>query len=280
MHTAKQLNASLFDIKINGKRAPLGALFPNWHRFDRFGIVVARPFGSLGASLLIQAAITAFYDLRRSQANSAAVYPEIYLLHAGGHWGDHSTLDFWPPRKEVFIAEDPREVLGAINNLGITRLAVPAGASGMPHIDWQDNGKERTAAKERVSSIFSYDADGSVSGADVSISATSDVTEENIAAILDPQSVLTASLREESPDAPGDPVLKEYLEAVARRMTEVSALLRASISDRRRRMTETGGRKETYRRIDFAEALCFFTTATPSSSHAPGYPRNDSLSTT
>ena len=164
MHTAKQLNAALFDIEINGQRATLEALLPNWQKFDRFGIVVTQPLGSLGASLLIQAAITAFYDLRRAHSNSAAVYPEIYLLHAGGRWGDHSTLDFWPPRKEVFLADDSREVLGAINNLGITRLAVPAGPAGVSNIDWQDNGKERTTARERISSIFCYDVEGTASG--------------------------------------------------------------------------------------------------------------------
>jgi len=267
VHTAKQLNAALFDIRINGQPATLESLLPNWHRFDRFGIVVTQPLGSLGASLLIQAAITAFYDLRRSHSNAAAVYPEIYLLHVGGHWGDHSTLDFWPPRKEVFVADDPREVLGTINNLAITRLAVPAGATGLTHIDWQDNGKDRTTAKERISTIFSYDADGTVSDADVCISATSEITEENITAILDPQSVLTAWLQEKSPATPRDPVLQQYLEAVSRRMTEVSAPLRASISDRRRRIIEAGGLRETYRRIDFTEALCFFTAPTPSSSN-------------
>lgn len=152
--------------------------------------------------------ITAFYDLRRARGNTAAVCPEIYLSHTGGHWGDHGPLDFWPPRKEVFVANDSTEVLEAINNLGITRLAVPPGRPGVRHADWQDNGKERTTAKERFASVFCYGVDGAVSGADVCISAASDVTEENIAAILDPQSVLTAWLREDSHDAPGDPVLE------------------------------------------------------------------------
>src|ERR1700694_6007486 len=109
MHTAIQLNAKLFDIEIEGRRVALDALLPDWNSTERFGIIVRQPLGSLGASLLIQAVITAFYDLRRARKQVGAVYPEIYLLHVGGRWGDHSTLDFWPPRKEVFVADDPRE---------------------------------------------------------------------------------------------------------------------------------------------------------------------------
>ena len=256
MHTARQLNASLFDIDIEGRRVDINALLPDWQFHDRFGIVVAEPLGSLGASLLIQAAITAFYDFRRAHRKLGAVYPEIYLFHVGGHWGDHSTLDFWPPRKEVFVADDPREVLMAINDRGITRLAVTGESASLAHIDWQDNGKERTTAKERMTSIFCYGPDGVVSDADVRISSSSPVTEENISAILDPASILVDSGRGETH---GDPVMRQYLGVVRTRMDEVAAPVRATISDRRRRRIEGGGLSESYRRIGFNEASRLFT---------------------
>ena len=258
MHTAKQLNASLFDIDIDGRRVDINALLPDWHFHDRFGIVVTEPLGSLGASLLIQSTITAFYDFRRAHRKIAAVYPEIYLFHVGGHWGDHSTLDFWPPRKEVFVTDDPREVLMAINDRGITRLAVTGEPAAMAHVDWQDNGKERTTAKERMTSIFCYGADGVVSGADVRISATSPVTEENISAILDPASILVDSGRGE---AYGDPVMRQYLGVVRTRMGEVAAPARATIADRRRQRIEGGGLSESFRRIGFNEASRLLTAS-------------------
>jgi hypothetical protein len=258
MHTAKQLNASLFDIDIEGRRVDVGTLLPDWHFHDRFGIIVTEPLGSLGASLLIQAAITAFYDFRRAQRKPAAVYPEIYLFHVGGQWGDHSTLDFWPPRKEVFVADDPREVLMAINDRGITRLAVTGEPSALPHVEWQDNGKERTTARERITSSFCYGPDGTVSGADVHISAKSPVTEENISAILDPESILIDSGRGETH---ADPVMRQYLGAVRSRSAEVPASVRAAIADRRRRRIEGGGLTESFRRIGFNEALRLFTAS-------------------
>lgn len=258
MHTARQLKASLFEIDVDGKRVDLDGLLPNWHCHDRFGIVVTEPLGSLGASLLIQAAITTFYDYRRAHRKVGAVYPEIYLFHVGGHWGDHSTLDFWPPRKEVFVADDPREVVMAINDRGITRLAVSGEPGAIAHVDWQDNGKERTTARERITSTFCYAPGGDVGGADVRISATSSVTEENISAILDPQAILSAA----GPgDTRADPVMRQYLGVVRERSNEIPAPLRAGIAGRRRQRIEAGGLSESYRRISFNEALRLLTTS-------------------
>jgi hypothetical protein len=261
MHTAIQLNASQFDVEIDGQRVDIGALLPDWHALDRFGIVVTEALGSLGASLLIQLTITAFYDFRREHRRMRAVYPEIYLFHVGGKWGDHSTLDFWPPRKEVFLPADPPQVLAALNNFAITRLAVPdAPGAKAKSIDWLDDGKERTTARERITSVFCYGAGGSVGDADVRISATGPVTEENISAILDPHSILAASESRQIGDTPTDVVFRLYLGSVRDRQSEVAADIRVAKAETRKRLREAGPYSESYRRIEFARALSLFTT--------------------
>src|ERR1700733_10893262 len=132
MHTARQLGVSLFSVRRNGTSATRDDLLPDWTPFDRLGVVVTEPFGALGASHLIQLAITAFYDIRPSRRagrvdghDPKAIYPEIFLFHIDDAHGDHSMFDFWPARKEVLVDADPRLVLDAINDRAITRLAVP-----------------------------------------------------------------------------------------------------------------------------------------------------------
>ena len=77
--------------------------------------------------LLIQLAVLAFYESVPARRGTPPRYPEIYLFHAGGRFGDFNAFDFWPPRKEVFLPADPAMVLEALNDRAITRLAVPEG---------------------------------------------------------------------------------------------------------------------------------------------------------
>lgn len=254
MHTATQLTASMFAVEIEGRAADLNALLPEWQAHDRFAIIVRGPLASVGASLLIQAAITRFYDWRRLSGRRLNVYPEMFLFHVGGRWGDHSTLDFWPPRKEVFLADDPGEILGALNDYAITRLAIPDGMFAAPPCNWVDEAKERNAAADRMTSIFRYDAGGNVADSDVRITATGPVTEENINAILQPESVLQAWSSAES-KALSTAQLRPYLQAIRERLDEVPAPIRQEISAQRRSILAAKERSETFGRIRMPEAL-------------------------
>src|SRR5262245_7080336 len=114
MHTAPQLDVSQFAISRHGRQATRADLLPDWTPYDRLGVVVTESFGAVGASHLIQLAITAFYDVRPERraarldgVDPRAIYPEIYLFHVGEVHGDHSSFDFWPARKEVLVEDDP-----------------------------------------------------------------------------------------------------------------------------------------------------------------------------
>src|SRR5947209_843676 len=162
MHTARQLNAELFEICKASEFSSREDLLPGWGPLDRLGVVMTEPFGAIGASHLIQLAITAFYDAVPSRREGTlrdkdprALYPDIYLFHVGGEFGDHSAFDFWPARKEVFVPGDARFVLDAVNDRGITRLAVPDGESQPVEHEW----KEPASARDRIKTVLVYGPD-------------------------------------------------------------------------------------------------------------------------
>src|SRR5919199_663538 len=105
-----------------------------WMRTERaehrVGAVVRTPCGAVGASTLILAAVTAFYDVQRAGGEDFFIYPDFFLFHVGRPLGDHSMLDVWPGHKEVVVTGGPDALLEAINDRGVTHLAVEDGAPG------------------------------------------------------------------------------------------------------------------------------------------------------
>src|SRR5215216_2291528 len=117
----------MFRIELAGRSARLEELFEGFTEHDRLGLVMRRPCGAVGASALIAATITAFYDEQRSRGRDFFIYPDYYLFHVGGPLGDHARLDIWPRRKEVVVEDDPELILEAIDDRAITRLGVEDG---------------------------------------------------------------------------------------------------------------------------------------------------------
>lgn len=273
MHTARQLSEEQFEVRIGGEPASRAALLPDWTPWDRFGIVVDRPLGALGASALIQLAITAFYDARPGRragypvpgtpADDAAVYPDIYLFHVGGRHGFHAPFDFWPARKEVFLPADPRQVLDAVNDRGITRLAVPDAAAQPVEHQW----KEPAAARDRIVSAFAYSPEGVTAEADVEIIGLDRVTQVNVAAMLaqgerDLKSgTFTADLDRIAHDA--DLVERHWTSHKRRRAGETAGADTDRARAARSELGVDGRITETYRRIGVDEALDRLTGAQP-----------------
>lgn len=189
MHTEQQLKFESLVLQEDGQRCATYGLLPDWDVHDRFGIVVTEPLGALGASLLIQAAVAMFYeaDANRRVARTAQ-YPDIYLFHIEGPWGDHSPFDFWPPRKEILCGAEPLAVLEAINDRAITRLAIPQGPAGeladlsQGPSTWAEHGSFRG----RIRSCFAYDAGGSVAGGSVVLSSRDVRFDQNTDQTLNP----------------------------------------------------------------------------------------------
>jgi hypothetical protein len=250
MHTAEQLARAMFEVRVDGVPAGPDDVFPGWHAHDRLGVIVNEPLGAVGASHLIQLSITCFYDHRPARRGPEdVIYPEIYAFHIGGPHGDHSPFDFWPERKEVFLGEDPCDVLDAINDKAITRLVVVDG----PRRPVVHRSKERPTAIDRIASAFAYSASGSVDDADLEITGATRATEANPRNALDPSHLMKQHIANAKPGAKeSDPAYGMRLHA---RQFEVTEQDRATARQRRRELLSDGTATESYRRLDVNTAL-------------------------
>lgn len=205
MHTATQVRTEAFDAELGGRAVAAGQVL-DWGAQDRFGVVVDQPYGALGAGLLVLLAVASFYDSPGKARRTRPVYPEIHLFHVGGPWGSHSSFDFWPEGKEVFLPADPVEVLRAVNRHGITHLAVPDG----PGRDALHRNKEPEAALDRIRHAWAYDALGTTAGFDLVLKTADSALLEIYESTLAPETYLSRmeenvaadpTLRLETPEA-------------------------------------------------------------------------------
>jgi hypothetical protein len=179
MHSSHELRSSSFEITVDGRPARLEELFEGFHEHDRLGVVLGQPYGAVGASALITATVTAFYDIQRSRGPEFFIYPDYYLFHVGRPLGDHGQLDVWPRHKEVVVPDDPEQILEAVNDRAITRLVVEDREPGEPVFERE----ALASARARIVTCLAYSPEGRVDQADVRIAAN-EVTEGYVEDIL------------------------------------------------------------------------------------------------
>jgi hypothetical protein len=243
MHSSRELRSSSFEITVGGREVRLVDLFDGFGEYDRLGVVIRRPCGGVGASALITATITAFYDLQRARGPDFFVYPDYFLFHVGGPLGDHGRLDIWPSRKEVVVPDDAEQVLEAINDRAITRLVVEDGEPGEPAFEPE----ALASARARIATCLVYSPSGRVRDADVRI-ASNPVSEGYVDAVLDPEARLARLSQRNSCD-------RARADAIAARLGEVALEERRRTKRARNDLVEDGVPIETYRRIAPDEAL-------------------------
>jgi hypothetical protein len=243
MHSSRELRSSSFRITVDGREVRLVDLFDGFGEHDRLGLVIRQPCGAVGASALITATITAFYDLHRARGPDFFIYPDYFLFHVGRPLGDHARLDIWPSRKEVVVPEDPQQVLEAINDRAITRLVVEDGERGEPAFAPE----ALASARARIATCLAYSATGRVRDADMRI-RSNPVSEGYVDAVLDPEARL-AHLRGRNG---GD---RARAEAIAARLGEVAPEVRRRVKRARKDLVEDDLPIETYRRIALDQAL-------------------------
>ena len=207
---------------------------------DRLGLVVRDPCGAVGASNLLLAAVTAFYDRQRARGEEFFIYPDYFLFHLDRPLGDHSMLDVFPAHKEVVVPDDPEAIVEAVNDRAITWLIVPERECGQVQL----RPETRASADSRIVGALAYSPTGRVAHGDVRI-AGNDVTETYVRAVLDPEGLVATIADSEDP----------YAAAVARRAAEVAPELRARLLASRGRLWERGRPEESYRRLMLNEAL-------------------------
>jgi hypothetical protein len=206
-------------------------LFPGFTEDDRLGVVVRRDYGAVGASTLILSAVTAFYDRQRATGEDFFIYAEYFMLHVAKLRGDHNMLDIFRANKEFVVADDPEEILRAINDRAITRLIVEEGVPSQP-------------AKRRLRSAIAYSASGRVESPDVVI-AGSELTESFVGSVLEPVGLVNQL------EAVGHP----ETENLRKRLGEVPTEHGARVRQARLALLEDARPVETFRRIGIDEAL-------------------------
>lgn len=267
MHLATQVNESMFELTLAGSPTTRAHVLPGWGESGRLGVILREPFGSIGASLLILLAVTAFYDVRKTRRTEEPQYPEIYLFHVGGRFGDHRPFDFWPPRKEIFLSENPLEVLEALNDRAITVIAVPdhSGHSRQGIEAYEGSGapwSELNSFCERTTAAYLYSPDGATMPADLTIRGLSDVLERNAERATEPERSLQwfQGLRPEqlATALPGPGTLAQthyWARTLTDRFDEVDPESRAAAKLRRESRLINGTATETYRRLSPQQAL-------------------------
>ncbi len=259
MHASQRLRESHFSVQMNGHEVSVDALLPQWTGTDRIGVVVHEPFGALGASLLIQAGISRFYSFDPERRNHRAQYPPIFMFHVGGCHGDHSPMDFWPARREIFLPNDPYEVLGAIRDRGITRLLVPEAANtGLDYAYRAPSGwTDIHSAQEQTASTFVYSPSGHLNEHNIEVGADNEQVEEMVTDVLESEALIELFKRssdqdlldlELGPSTPAD--LHGWLQSYITRTDEVSPSVRQRIRTNRQRQVT-----QTYRSVPLEEAL-------------------------
>ena len=258
MHTATQLNTSQFSVSIDGVVATREDLFPGWGESDRLGVIIDRPLGALGASLAIQLGITLFYDVAPKRRKST-LYPEVYLFHVGGRFGDFSNFDIFPPRKEVFLADAPAMILEALNDRAISRLLVVEGEVGQA----QHHFKEPASAYDRIKSVLAYSPSGAVHNSDVVIDGLSRRVEVNAKNTIHPPAEAYGAASPAVDEGASGVKMhgNEIIPPWTNRSEEVVEFDRLKAKKQFEKKKADGHIRESYRRVSLSDALNMLSSA-------------------
>jgi hypothetical protein len=179
MHTSQALSSGDFTIHVDGRPGSLDDLLPGFDEHARLGIVIRDDGGGAGASTLILAAVTAFYDRLRATETEFFAYPDYFAVHVGRDRGTLRKLDVFPGHKEPVVDDDGEAILQAINDRGVTHLLVPD-TSPAPSPAHRET---LHSARRRLRAALAYTAEGRTARADVAITAAPQA-EEFVVAML------------------------------------------------------------------------------------------------
>ncbi|MFJ1472475.1 hypothetical protein [Massilia orientalis] len=185
MHIIDALQSNFYEIDVSGSSGTMSDVFEDWKPHDRFGLLVYEPLAGTGAAHLIQLACMCFYDSKPARRTDRKIYPEIFAIHVGEWRGGHGEFDFWPARREVRVDNDPCEILGAINDRGITRLAMPE----RPQRDIVHRRKEEDCALDRLVTVVTYGPTGRVSNPDFTIRSNNGRSEQDVRRVIRPKEI-------------------------------------------------------------------------------------------
>lgn len=227
MHTTELMRSEDFSISVNGQKSSIDDIFKDFNKQDRLGIVVSKAGGLAGTSALLMAAITRFYDFhRRNSGNKevqSRIYPDFFVFHIGQLHLNTFFLDIWPPHKNVFVEDDPEQILEAINDRGITRLIV----EDIDPVEGVFLKETLNSAKLRLKTALAYSPSGRTNKGNIKVESCKAAEE-----------MLISSLN---------------------RTESLSDSKRNKIIKQRKNLSQNGKTIETYRTVAVAQALNMLT---------------------
>jgi hypothetical protein len=233
-----------FQIKIDGAPVTVAELLPGFDGQARLGVVLRDDFAAVGASSLLLTAVTGFYDVQRTRNPDGFFrYPDYFLFHVGRRRGNHNMLEVFPDHKEVIVADNPEDLLRAINDRSVTHLLVPEGERREAAF----HPMTVNAAMERLKGALLYSPTGRVERADVEIAGNERV-DYYVWATLEPLAWADSL----ETDGKTDPQVIAWIRSLVDQAPEGVGprVLRA-----RESLKVDGRTVETFRRIGVDEAL-------------------------
>lgn len=148
------------DFKISFNQRPISHadFFTDFSKFTRVGLVAPNGIDGVGATALIMACVTAFYDCYRLKGEDFFAYPAYYTFQHVQPLASYTMLDIWPKHKDVWVKKDPVELLNAINDRAIDILIMPDGKVTNPSYERA----QIESAMRRVRACYLYSAEGKV----------------------------------------------------------------------------------------------------------------------
>ena len=125
MHSTAVFASTDFAIVDRGKATTHARYFSGFARTDRLGLFAPDGCEGAGATLLIMACVTAFYDRYREEGGDFFAYPDFFSFQRRQRPASYGMFDIWPGHKDVPVPGGANETAAAITDRGVDILLLP-----------------------------------------------------------------------------------------------------------------------------------------------------------
>ena len=175
------LRGSDFRITLQREEVPHDRFFRDLSVNDRVGVFSPEGLDGLGASLLLLAHTTAFYDRYRESGSEFFAYPDYFTFQRRTPAASYSMLDVWPGHKNVPVGDDAGSTLDAILDRAINVLVVPAGTAGTAEFA----PVQMASARRTIRRCYTYSATGSTEHPTLAVACSRAEPAEWAGAVID-----------------------------------------------------------------------------------------------
>ncbi|MEM8863153.1 MAG: hypothetical protein AAGD96_33000 [Chloroflexota bacterium] len=168
MHSS-DLRSTDFKISYNSNLVEHADFFSNVTKATRVGVYAPNGTDGVGATALIMAYVTAFYNVYRKQGVDFFAYPSYYTFQHVRPLASYTMLDIWPRHKDVWVESNPVDLLNAINDRAINILLLPEQEPANP--SYEKAQLETTL--QTIHKCYQYSANGIVTDPTLEVTVNS-----------------------------------------------------------------------------------------------------------